>query len=97
MTQKKDDKKIYYGKIFPGGNWRDEIILFTYLITKNVKFNVYADGKNGSVFVLKKKELTKLPSWEGEPFLPTSDRGDSGFSLCTFSKSDLRTLKLYDI
>lgn len=94
---KKDDRKIYLGRIFPGGNWRDEIVLFTYLITKNIKFNVYADGKNGSAFLMKRKELEKLPKWEGEEYLPTSDRGDAGFALHKFSKNDLRSLGLYDI
>jgi len=97
MTKKKDDQKIYSGRIFPGGNWRDEIVLFTYLITKNVKFNIYSDGKNGSVFIMKKKELEKLPQWEGEYYLPTSDRGDSGFSLSKFSKNDLKKVGMYDI
>lgn len=91
----KDDRKIYYGRIFASGEWRDEIILFTYLITKNIKFNVYSDGRNGSVFIMKKVELKKLPQWEGEEYLPTSDRGDSGFSLQQFSKNELKGL--YDI
>jgi hypothetical protein len=97
MTKKKDDQKLYYGKIFPGGNWKDEIILFTYLITKNIKFNVYSDGKNGSVFIMRKKELLKLPQWEGEEYLPTSERGDAGFSISTFSINDLKSIRLYDI
>lgn len=89
-------EKKYLGRIFPGGNTSDCIVLFKYLITKNIKFQVYSDGKGGAAFLLAPKELEKLPQWEGDPFLPTSDRGDSGFSIYELTKEHLRLTKLYD-
>jgi hypothetical protein len=89
-------KEKYIGRIFPGGNTIDCIILFKYLMEKHVKFQVYSDGKGGAAFLLKREELVKLPQWEGETFLPTSDRGDAGFSYYNLTKELLRETKLYE-
>lgn len=94
----KKKKFSTFGRIFPGGNWKDVIQLTKYCVEHKIKGNIYLDGKGGAAFLFKRKVEHKFPSWENETYLPTyEDNPTAGFSIFDLDLGMLEHVKLYDI
>ena len=78
------------GTLLPSGNESEWPLIEAQLTKRGIQF-MAIPVRFGRLYLIPKDELSKLPQWKGEPYLPVTD--DEGHSIYPIFKRDLKVWK----
>lgn len=70
-----------FGVLLPGGNSDEFPHIRRHLKARRIDFDEIRLPGGGRYFVFPETERRKLPCWEGERFLPSSEDGETGHDI----------------